>query len=122
MIVENQNTVKIITSIIHRCEKMQPKFLEGTSQHTLLKNRIKALYVAKICIEETNQDIYSLEDLQKALPPIISIKHKNEKARSKYVEGTTLYKRFTPMIEAMLVAEKAIKSEIKKGQSLVPNN
>jgi len=34
------------------CEKIQPKFHEGTSQHTLLKNRIKALYISKALITD----------------------------------------------------------------------
>ena len=44
-------TVRFISSTISKCEKMQLKFSEGTSQHSLLKNRIKALYISKDFIE-----------------------------------------------------------------------
>lgn len=41
-----------ISSIISKCEKAQLKFAEGVSQHTLLKNRIKAMYISKSLITE----------------------------------------------------------------------
>ncbi|MDF2801269.1 MAG: hypothetical protein K0S61_1172, partial [Anaerocolumna sp.] len=39
--------LQLIFSTISKCEKMQLKFAEGTSQYSLLKNRIKALYISK---------------------------------------------------------------------------
>lgn len=42
---EFADALRIVSSSISKCEKMQPKFIEGTSQHTLLKNRIKSLYI-----------------------------------------------------------------------------
>ncbi|MEG6513611.1 hypothetical protein V6C32_17055 [Desulforamulus ruminis] len=44
--------LQIVSSVISRCEKTQPKFVEGTSQHTLLKNRIKAMYISKALITD----------------------------------------------------------------------
>ncbi len=44
--------LQIVSSTISRCEKSQPKFMEGTSQHTLLKNRIKAMYISKSLITD----------------------------------------------------------------------
>jgi hypothetical protein len=37
----------IISTTITNCEKAQIKFSEGTAQHSLLKNRIKALSISK---------------------------------------------------------------------------
>ena len=51
---ELKEALKVVTSSIRNCEKMHPKFAEGTSQHTLLKNRIKALYISKSLIEDEN--------------------------------------------------------------------
>lgn len=49
--------LKVITSTISNCEKMQPKFPEGTSQHTLLKNIIKAMNISKQLItDEINKN------------------------------------------------------------------
>lgn len=49
---EVEEALRIISSSIIRCEKIQPKFVEGTSQHTLLKNRIKAMYISKSLITD----------------------------------------------------------------------
>lgn len=43
---------QIVSSLISRCKKFQLKFVEGTSQHTLLKNRIKAMYISKSLIAD----------------------------------------------------------------------
>ena len=44
---ELEMAISLLSSTITKCEKMQLKFSEGTSQHSLLKNRIKALYISK---------------------------------------------------------------------------
>ena len=41
---------RAIASLISKCKKAQEKLPQGTSQHTLLKNRIKALQIASILI------------------------------------------------------------------------
>jgi len=43
---------KAVLSIIHKCEKAQEKFPEGSSHHTLLRNRLKAMYISKLLIEK----------------------------------------------------------------------
>lgn len=48
---ELTEAMRAVTSIIHKCEKAQEKFSEGTSQHTLLKNRLKAMYISKALID-----------------------------------------------------------------------
>ena len=49
---ELSEALRAINSIIHKCEKAQEKFPEGKSQHTLLKNRLKAMYISKALITE----------------------------------------------------------------------
>jgi hypothetical protein len=44
---ELEEALRAVNSIISKCEKAQEKFLEGNSQHTLLKNRLKAMYISK---------------------------------------------------------------------------
>ena len=44
--------LRAINSIIHKCEKAQEKFQKGKSQHTLLKKRLKAMYISKALITE----------------------------------------------------------------------
>lgn len=112
---ELDETVRFISSTISKCEKMQLKFVEGTSQHSLLKNRIKALYISKALIKnDINISMYTKEDLEKALPPVVSIINKTEKAQIKYEEGSAQFRRFAPIIRAMYISKDFIENELEK--------
>lgn len=107
--------LRVVTSTISNCEKIQPKFAEGTSQHTLLKNRIKALYISKSLITgETVVDKYTKEELIEALPPVSSIICKCEKAQSKFEKGTSPHNRFKNMIKGMYISKILITDEVSK--------
>jgi hypothetical protein len=47
-----REALRAIVSTIGKCEKIQPKLKEGTSQHTLLIRRIKALHIASSLITQ----------------------------------------------------------------------
>ena len=51
---ELEAALKVVLSAIFRCEKTQPKFADGSSHHSLLKNRLKALYISKALITNEN--------------------------------------------------------------------
>lgn len=105
--------LRVVASTISRCEKIQPKFAQGTSQYTLIRNRIKALYISKALIAADNTiEEYTAEELMAALPPVTSIISKTEKAQSKYEEGTAQYKRFEPTIKAMKISKSLIEDEL----------
>ena len=87
-------------------EKFLPKFQEGTSQHSLLKNRIRALQTARELISGEGRP--SREELEFALPKIESMIHKMSKARDKYEPGSRNYKRFDPTVQAMKQVRTAI--------------
>ena len=87
-------------------EKFLPKFPEGTSQHSLLKNRIRALQTARELISGEGRP--SREELEFALPRIESMIHNMSKARDKYEPGSRNYKRFDPMVQAMKQVRTAI--------------
>lgn len=89
--------------------------MEGSSQHSLLKNRIKAMYISKSLItEESIIDKYTKEELIEALRPVSSSINKCEKAQSKFAEGTTNYKRFRNIIKAMYISKSLITDEINR--------
>ncbi len=44
---ELNEALTAIESIIHKCEAAQRKFPQGTSYHTLLKRRLKAMYLSR---------------------------------------------------------------------------
>lgn len=109
---ELDEALQTVMATIANCEKIQPKFVEGTSQHTLLKNRIHALKVSKRLMENlkttgnfTSDECVSQEEKQMALPPILSIIHKCKRARDNALEGTANYNRLTKTINAMIIAE-----------------
>lgn len=110
---EFKEAMQVISSTISNCEKMHPKFAEGTSQHTLLKNRIKSLYISKsLIMEESIIDKYTKEELMKALPPISSIISKCEKAQLKFREDSSHYKRLEKIIQAMYISKSLIEDKI----------
>jgi hypothetical protein len=107
--------LRVVASTISKCEKMQPKFAEGTSQHTLLKNRIKALYILKALITDENvMDKYTKEELIEALRPVSSVISKCEKAQLKFAEGTSHHTRFKNIIKAMYISKALITDEVNK--------
>jgi molybdopterin-binding protein len=112
---ELTEALRVVSSTISKCEKAQLKFAEGTSQHTLLKNRIKAMYISKALIADENvMDKYTREELMEALRPVASIISKCEKAQLKFAEGTSHYTRFKNIINAMYISKALITDEISK--------
>lgn len=108
-----QKSLKIVNSAIQNCEKIQPKFPEGTSQCSLLRNRINALKIARSLLLGEGRE-YSPEALKQALPPILSIHSKTSNARKKYEPGSTQYRRFTPTIEAMEVCRALLEQALAR--------
>lgn len=105
--------LQVVSSTIKNCEKMHQKFAEGTSQHTLLKNRIKAMYISKVLIENENVEYkYTKEELEKAIAPVSSVISKCEKAQLKAVEGTSNHTRLKKIIKAMYISRMLITNEI----------
>ena len=112
---ELEEALQIVSSVISRCEKAQPKFVEGTSQHSLLKNRIKAMYISKSLITDENvMDKYTKEELIEALRPVSSIISKCEKAQLKFEESTSHHTRLKSIIKAMYISKSLITDEISK--------
>lgn len=109
------DTLQVVSSTISKCEKMQPKFPEGTSQHTLLKNRIKAMYISKALITGDREiERYSKEELTDALKPVASVISKCETGQRKHKIEAPQYKRFQKIIDAMNIAKSLIEDEIGK--------
>lgn len=108
---ELEMAISLLSSTIVNCEKMQPKFSEGTSQASLLKNRIKALNIARSLLLDGISK-YSSKETMEALAPIVSIIHKTTTAQGKFEEGSKQYKRLQPMIQAMIISKKYIEEQI----------
>ncbi|WP_306569164.1 hypothetical protein [Faecalispora jeddahensis] len=109
---ERADALKVVTSAITRCERVQPKFVPGTSQHTLLKNRIQAMKIAEALLSEDDAALYSTLELSAALEPLASVIRKCEKARSKYELGSGQYGRYGGTIRAMELSRTLIENEL----------
>ena len=111
--VELEEALQIIIPTISKCEKIQPKFIEGSSQHTLLKNRIKALYISKsFILHDESLNRYTEADLTEALKPISSIINKCEKAQLQFKEGTSHHTRLKKIIKAMCISKSLIADKL----------
>lgn len=112
--LEIESILKLLKSIIANCQKIQPEFSLGTSQYTLLENRIKALEISICLLSENEGSIkYKREELIKALGPITSIIRKCEKAQEKYTTGTSYQTRLKNIIRAMEIAKEYIDCRIE---------
>jgi hypothetical protein len=134
---ELTEALKEVSSTINKCEKMQDKFVEGTSQYSLLRNRIKAMYISKLLIvnelSKTEQTLvnqagevtqkleldkknamvhYTKKELTESLRPVVSVISKCEKAQSKFVEGTLNHRRFKNIINAMYISKSLIENQL----------
>lgn len=107
-----QDTLLIIESSIKNCEKVQPKLKEGSAQLSLSKNRIQALYISKALLTNEKQE-YSLEELEKAVFQITSIKNKSTTGINNAIEGTSTYTRFFKLINAMNIILDYLQNEIE---------
>ncbi len=103
-----KKAINAITKMIERSEKVQVKFEVGTSQHTLQKNRINALYIALNLIQNelysSNIEKYTIEDYEKAVSPIKSLISKSEKAIIKLEPTSWQFKMLDDNIKALRIA------------------
>ena len=94
-----KDIVHFLDHTMEQEEKFLPKFPAGTSQHSLLKNRIRALQTARDFISGERKP--DRAELEFALPRIESIICKMSKARDKYEPGSRNYRRFDPTVQVM---------------------
>lgn len=111
---ERVDALKVVTSVIARCERAQPKFATGTPQHTLLKNRIQALKIGSALLGGGDVAKDFDETLTAALEPLASIIRKCEKARSKYELGSGQYNRYGNMIRAIELSRELVENELHR--------
>lgn len=106
---ELEEAIQATASMISKTEKSKEKFAQGTSQHTLQKNRLKALQIASSLLskEMTGSnavDCYTEEDLKSALAPIRSLISKSEKARTKLAQGSWQHTMLSNNLKALHMA------------------
>ncbi len=115
---DREEALRAIASMMGRCEKAQEKFAQGTSQHTLQKNRRKALFVASSLIAAELSgggatDAFTKEELTKALAPIASLIRKSEKAREKLAQGTWQHTMLGDNLKALSIASPLLTKALR---------
>ncbi|MDR0964979.1 MAG: hypothetical protein LBM75_00455 [Myxococcales bacterium] len=108
-----KDALQSIASMIDRSERAREKFAEGTPQHTLQKNRIHALKVARSLISENGVSIaFEKDELKRAIAPIDSLMSKSDKALTKLAPGSWQHAMLTQNVRALRLAlpliEKAL--------------
>ena len=109
---ERAEALEVTDSMLRRCRGIQPKFAPGTAQHTLLKNRLAALEIARTLLAGETAAGYPDGALAAAREPVASILRKCEKARAKYGPDRGMYRRFDRIIRTMRRAEMLIDQEL----------
>lgn len=103
--------LEMLDRLIGLEEKFLPKFAESTSQHSLLRNRIRALQTARVLIYGEGKP--DREELEFALPRVESIIRKTTRARDKYEPGSRNYRRFDPTVRAMEQVHSLLEEELE---------
>jgi hypothetical protein len=114
-----EKALPVIASMISRSEKVHNKFKEGTPQFSLIKNRLKALYLSSSLIlkelkVEVVMDDITYEDLKESLPPITSTIGKCEKIMEKTKESAPHLTLTRKMLNALYISTTLIKKELEK--------
>lgn len=99
-----------ISSMLRNCENAQSKFVKGSSQHSLLVHRIEALHIAEALIKEEDVNArFTKEQQRNALPRLMSIYRKCEKAHAHQKESSQSAKRLQKQMDVMYMAISALK-------------
>lgn len=113
------DAINAISSMISRSEKVKEKFAQGTSQHTLQKNRLNALNIALSLIKREldangSTEDYSKEDLKNAVAPIASLISKSEKAQSKLKHDSWQYIMLDANLKALGIASPLLAKALEE--------
>lgn len=108
---ELAGALEVLANAIRTAETYQAKFAEGTPQHSLQRNRAKALRISReLLLEQPN--LHTREELEQALLPVASLMHKSEKTRTHFEAGTGQYRRLSGIIWAMELAQARLTEEL----------
>ncbi len=116
-----EEALRAITSAINKSEKVHLKLKEGTFQHTMTMQGIKAYSIAIELIKkesETNiaqgssEGKYTKEELEDALYALTSVIGRVEKVLPKFNAGTSQHTLAIRRIKAFRVAAEFIKREL----------
>lgn len=101
----DQEIIEYLQKTLSTCHTSFEKTKAGSSQHSLLVNRMKALNLAIEVLQTddimTLSQAYSQKEILFLLKPLASIKSKSITGQAKCQVGTGSYTRFQKLIDAM---------------------
>lgn len=105
-----------IASLISKSEKAQQKLAPGTWQHTMLRDNLKALYIASALMAEdpAGASHVAQNDLEDGLRALASMAERTEKARAKFSPGTSQHTLATNRLNALHIARAFVQAELDK--------
>ena len=107
-----RDAVNHLKQLIRNCQNMLMKFTEGTSQHTLLVNRISSLKAALYCLErKEGTDSKTVNRFEEILEQLSSILRKTQKALDKAKEDSSYSRRLEKIIRTMNLAIVCLSGE-----------
>jgi RimJ/RimL family protein N-acetyltransferase len=113
---EHYEALRPIDSLISKSDKAQQKVAPGTWQHTMLRDNVNALRIARsLMTEETDDDRdVTHEELREALRAFASMVERTEKSQAKFPAGTSQHSLQRNRLAALRVGEAFVKAEFDR--------
>lgn len=111
-----QEALRPIASLISKSENAQQKLAPGSWQHTMLQDNLTALHIASVLMnrQADDTDSFTRDDMQQALPALVSMIGRTEKAQAKFLPGTSQHTLQRNRLKALRIAEAMITAELDK--------
>ncbi len=104
---EMQAVLKPIESLLHKSEKAMEKLAEGTWQHAMLRDNVRALRLSRTLLTGGAGAAEALDRaaLTHAQGALFDMLRRSEQAQQKFAEGTAQFTLQRNRIHALRVAE-----------------
>jgi len=112
---EYQQALRPIASLISKSEKAQQKLADGTWQHRMLRDNVKALTQASALINRQlkPESPLAIDDLQESLPALKKMITKTEDAMAKCPSGTAQDTLLRNRLKALRIAAYVLNESLE---------
>lgn len=103
-----------LASLISKSEKAQQKLAPGSWQHTMLRDNLRALRLARVLMtgDAGGSARVAPDDIRDALRALASMIGKTRTAQSTFKTGTSQYTLLRNRLKALRAAEKRVKAKV----------
>lgn len=100
-----------LNDMMERTQQALAKFEAGSSQHSLLENRLHALRVGLWLLEDETKE-HVRDDLEQAVAPISSLIQKSGKAREKVKPGSWQHTMLSKNLHALVIVKDMLEKRL----------